>query len=81
MIWTLSPHQEQRIRELIPACCNWEQGHCLPLDIPCLQQLSPSRVTCKYFRSAVLPAEKELYAEIIQRNREDGDADGLPRMV
>lgn len=38
MIWTLSPQQEQRIRELIPACCNWEQGHCLPLDIPCLPQ-------------------------------------------
>lgn len=81
MIWTLSPQQEQRIRELIPACCNWEQGHCLPLDIPCLQQLSPSRVSCKYFRTAVLPAEKELYAEIIRQNRKDGDDNGLPRMV
>lgn len=81
MIWTLSPQQEQRIRELIPACCNWERGHCLPLDMACPQQLSPSRVSCKYFRNAVLPAEKELYAEIIRQNRKDGDADGLPRMV
>lgn len=81
MIWTLSPQQERHIRELIPACCNWEQGHCLPLDMPCPQQLSPGRVSCKYFRSCVLPAEKELYAEIIRQNGKDGDADELPCMV
>ena len=81
MIWTLSPRQEQRIRELIPACCNWERGHCLPLDMACPPQLSPSRVSCKYFRTAVLPAEKELYAEIIRQNRKDGDTDGLPCVV
>ena len=56
-------------------------GHCLPLDMACPQQLSPSRVSCKYFRTAVLPAEKELYAEIIRQNRKDGDDNGLPRMV
>lgn len=33
MIWTRSPQQDQCIRELIPACCNWERGHCLPLDM------------------------------------------------
>lgn len=81
MIWTLTPQQEQRIRELIPACCNWERGHCLPLDMACPQQLSPSWVSCKYFCIAVLPAEKELYAEIIRQNRKDGDDNGLPRMV
>ena len=81
MIWTLSPQQERRIRELIPACCNWERGHCLPLDMPCPQQLSPGRISCKYFRSCVLPAEKELYAEIIRQNGKEGDADGLSRMV
>lgn len=80
MIWTLTPRQEQRVRELIPSCCNWEQGHCLPLDMPCLQQLSVSRVSCKYFRTAVLPAETELFAEIIRLNGKEADADGLPCM-
>ena len=45
MIWTLSPQQEQRIQGLIPACCNWEQGHCLPLDMACPQQISASRIS------------------------------------
>lgn len=81
MIWTLTPQQEQRIRALIPACCNWEQGHCLPLGMPCPQQLSVSRVACKHFRNCVLPAERELYAEVIRQNGKDGDEDGLSRMV
>ena len=81
MIWTLSPQQEQRIQGLIPAGCNGEPGHCLPLDMACPQQISASRISCKYFRTAVLPAEKELYAEIIRQNRKEDDADGLSCMV
>lgn len=68
MILKLSPEQEQQVRTLIPTCCNWEDGRCLKLDMPCPQQLSASRVNCIYFRSAVLPGHPELYKTIIQNN-------------
>ena len=68
MIWKLTPQQEKRVQAMIPTCCNWDRGKCLALDMPCPQQLSVSRINCRYFRSAVLPAEKELYNEIIRQN-------------
>lgn len=37
MILKISPEQEQQVRELIPTCCNWEDGRCLKLDMPCPQ--------------------------------------------
>ena len=68
MILKLSPEQERQVQILIPACCNWVDGRCLKLDMPCPQQLSVSRINCTYFRGAVLPGHPELYESIIKNN-------------
>lgn len=55
----------KRIRRL---CCNYDRGNCLLLDdgepCVCAQSISCS-LLCKWFREAVLPADRELYAEIM----------------
>lgn len=68
MVLKLSLEQERQVQTLIPACCNWDNGQCLALDIPCPQQLSVSRINCTYFRGAVLPGHPELYESIIKKN-------------
>lgn len=54
-------------------CCNCFDGNCLLLDDgdshPCVQMISYYGIYCKYFLHAVLPAEKELYAQIIEQNK------------
>ena len=50
-------------------CANCFEDNCLLLDdgydfCICPQLISYS-ILCKYFRAAVLPADKELYAEIM----------------
>ena len=49
------------------ACANNDNGNCLLLDdgetCVCVQSISYS-LCCRYFREAVLPADKQLYAEI-----------------
>ena len=40
----------------------------MALNMPCPQELSISRINCIHFRTSVLPAEKELYNEIIRNN-------------
>ena len=59
-------HAKKLIRRL---CANYDGGNCLPLDdgdlCPCPQLITPVLV-CKYFRSAVLPADRELYAAIME---------------
>ena len=54
------------IREL---CANFDDGYCLLLDngydpCPCPQLISNSLV-CRYFRTAVLPSDRELCGEIV----------------
>ena len=48
-------------------CCNYDCGNCILLDngdeCACPQTISFS-LLCKWFRIAVLPADKELYAEL-----------------
>ena len=66
----LTPSQRTRCNRLIRRlCANYDNGNCLPLDegdgCVCVQMISFS-LLCKYFRNAVLPAEKELYAEILK---------------
>ena len=65
----MSEAQFRRAGKLIRRlCANYDGGNCLPLDdgdvCPCPQLISPT-VICKYFRAAVLPADRELHAEII----------------
>ena len=64
--------QLRRARKLIRSqCCNYDHGNCILLDdgesCVCVQGISYS-VLCKWFRNAVLPADCELYAEVM-RNR------------
>lgn len=64
----LSPQQSRRVHTLVKReCCNCDGGNCLLLDdgdaCICPQLISYS-LLCKWFRNAVLPADKELYAAI-----------------
>ncbi len=65
----LTPVQRARCNRLIRRlCANYDGGNCLPLDdgegYVCVQMISYS-LLCKYFRRAVLPADKALYADIL----------------
>ena len=69
-ILRLTPSQRSRCNRLIKRlCANYDDGNCLLLDDgePCVcpQTISYS-LLCRYFRNAVLPAEKELYADIFK---------------
>lgn len=64
----LSPQQSRRVNSLVKReCCNCDGGNCLLLDdggtCICPQLISYS-LLCKWFRNAVLPADKELYVAI-----------------
>lgn len=70
-ILRLTPSQRTRCNRLIKRmCANFDDGNCLLLDDgePCVcpQTISYS-LLCRYFRNAVLPAEKELYADIFKQ--------------
>lgn len=65
----MNDSQFRRARKLIRRlCANYDGGNCLPLDdgdpCPCPQLISPTLI-CKYFRAAVLPADRELCAEVL----------------
>ena len=69
----ITPAQAERVNALIrSACCNCVKDRCLLLgggrDSPCIQLLCVTGIYCRYFREAVLPAEKELYEEIQNQN-------------
>ena len=64
----LAPPQSRRVNALVRReCCNYDCGNCILLDngdeCACPQTISFS-LLCKWFRIAVLPADKELYAEL-----------------
>ena len=64
----LTPAQRVRCNRLIRRlCANYDGGNCLPLDdgegCVCVQMIFYS-LLCKYFRRAVLPADKVLCADI-----------------
>ena len=65
----LNDAQHRRVKKLTRChCANNVRGCCLLLDdgeaCVCPQLISYS-LLCKYFRAAVLPADRELYAEIM----------------
>ena len=53
----LTPSQIERVQKTIPNCCNWDEGICLLLEMPCPQQLSVTRINCKYFFTKIVVAE------------------------
>ena len=66
----LSPPQSRRVNTLVKKeCCNWDKGYCILLDdgdeCVCPQLISYS-LLCKWFKIAVLPLDKELYAELFK---------------
>lgn len=61
--------QARKVRALIRSlCANYDKGNCLLLDdgegCVCPQTISSS-LLCSYFRTAVLPADRELCAKIM----------------
>ena len=55
----LTPKQSRKVNALIKRlCCNYDNGNCIRLDDgdPC--------VCVQWFRSTVLPADKDLYIEL-----------------
>ena len=67
----LSPKQSRKVNALIKKlCCNYDNWHCIRLDFgePCVcpQTITYSHIICKYFRTAVLPADKELYIKLVK---------------
>ena len=76
MRWKITEAQAEPIRQLVRSgCCNCVDGNCLLLDDgeaqTCVQLICSSAIYCRYFRENVLPADKELYNEIIKQNKED----------
>ena len=73
MVLNLTRKQSAKVRRLVRReCCNCVNGNCLLLDdgepCRCVQLISRYGINCNYFLKAVLPAEKELYEEILQQN-------------
>lgn len=67
----MTPGQRRKANALIKkTCCNYENGNCIALDdgeeCICVQSISYSLI-CKWFLNAVLPADKVLQAEIMER--------------
>ncbi|MDD4492945.1 MAG: cysteine-rich VLP domain-containing protein [Eubacteriales bacterium] len=68
--------QHRRITKLIKRqCCNYDDAYCIALDdgepCHCIQEISECGIYCNYFKKAVLPADKKLYAEIIRNNQKN----------
>lgn len=77
MVLKITPKQRAKINVLVrKACCNCYKGNCLLLDdgekTKCVQLLSRYGIYCNYFLKTVLPAEKELYTEILRQNGING---------
>ena len=66
----LTPPQSRRVNSLVRReCCNYDCGNCILLDdgetCVCPQTISYS-LLCRWFTAAVLPLDKELYAELFK---------------
>lgn len=77
MVFKITPKQQTKINALVrKACCNCYKGNWLLLDdsgeTKCVQLISRYGIYCNYFLKAVLPAEKELYTEILWQNGING---------
>ena len=78
--------QFRRAKKLVRSlCANLYDGNCVLLDneyatCVCPQLISYSLI-CKWFRSAVLPADQELYAEIMEADKRRHCGDCLQPFV
>ena len=70
MVLKITRKQSAKVRKLARRmCCNCVDGNCLLLDdgeeCKCVQLISRYGINCNYYLKAVLPADKELYEEIL----------------
>ena len=77
MKWRIYPSQRGRVNKLVRRrCCCYDHGNCILLDegeeAQCVQLISRHGIYCNYFLKEVLPAEKELYTEILRQNGING---------
>lgn len=72
----LTPNQAVHVRRMVRRlCANCdEDGNCLLLEDGetqrCVQLISRYGLYCKYFLEAVLPADRELFAQIMEHNNQ-----------
>ena len=75
MVIKINSQQSRKINALIRRlCCNCVSGNCLMLDDGeehnCVQLISKYGIYCNYFLTSVLPADKELFAEVMKIRNE-----------
>ena len=73
MTLKITEAQAEQVQRLVQSSCsNCTDGNCLLLDDgepqPCVQLICTQAICCRFFREAVLPAEKELFDAIIKQN-------------
>lgn len=73
MALKITPKQVRKAASLARShCCNCIEGCCLLLGgETCVQVLAKYGIYCTYFRDAVLPGDKKLYQEIMNKNKEE----------
>lgn len=69
----LEPKQSRRVNALVRReCCNYDNGNCILLDCTCPQTITYSHIICKWFKTAVLPLDKELHIELMKPKKHKG---------
>ena len=64
-----SPQKRNAFALIRAECCNLDpDGYCLMLDHDKCPQLQTECLVCRWFKEAVLPLDKELEAEIMNRS-------------
>ena len=63
----LTSKQSRSVNALVRReCCNYDNGNCILLDCTCPQTITYSHIICKWFKTAVLPLDKDLYIELMK---------------
>ena len=61
----LTQKQSRSVHALVRReCCNYDNGNCVLLDCVCPQTITYSHIICKWFKTAVLPLDKDLYIQL-----------------
>lgn len=63
MIKVTDKQLKEMKKNIKSGCCNYDNGQCIVLDCECPQMITTS-LCCKWYREAVLPDNKLLYADI-----------------
>lgn len=74
MVIKITTEQSEKVNALIrDSCCNCADDSCLLLEDSeehsCVQLICKYGIYCNYFLKAVLPADRNLYDEILNYNK------------